>query len=241
MFKSTAVRSVAIGAIGLMLIAATAGDSDRSSPYTRLSLQGRGMSQQLVEFVAITAAAETWARNPRTAMDENAAEMQALRARLKQIGIAENDVRTADFRFNRQSDPEDHDGDRDEGYGVQHQLAITVRDGAQAGKVMDILVAAGADNLSVNRGWGYGDDVSPQALKQARALAINDAMTKANDYAAALRMKVRRVVTIQDNSAYATDRPMPIARIAAADASTVIDNRPQTVLASVSMEFELER
>jgi uncharacterized protein YggE len=230
-----------LASICVLLIGATTADTDENSKFTRLSLSGVGQSEQVSEFVTIGAATETWSRSPSSAMQANASDMERLRSRLSQLGVAKADFRTSGFRFNKAGDPSDHDGDRDDGFAVNHQLAIVIRDTEKVGRIMDALVDAGAKNLAVDRGWGYSGDVDPGALKKARALAISDAMTKAEDYAAALGMKVRRVVSVEDRQAYANDRPMVMARIDAGASATQIETRPQTVLASVGIEFELEK
>lgn len=231
---------VALGAIGVLLVSASAADQGLDPRVTQLTVSGQGYSEQSTEYVAISATAQTWSPSPERAIEANAAEMQQLRARLGRLGIAEADFRTADFQFRPQDDPDDDDGDRAEGFAVNHKMDVVIRDTEKLGRVLDALARGGAVELSVNRYWGYTGEVNPQALRKARDLAIDDARRKADDYADALGMKVRRVVWIKDQSAHVADRPMH-ARIAAADVETRIDTRPQTVLASVGMEFELVR
>jgi uncharacterized protein len=227
-------------AVPLLLGAATASDQP-DERFTRLSLSGEGYSEQVTEQVSVTASTQTWSRSASSAMTENARDMSRLQARLEQMGIAKADFRTSDFTFQKASDPEDHDGERDDGFAVRHRLTIVIRDVDKAGPAMDAMVSAGAQDMSVNRSWGYSDHIDAAALRSARTLAIRDAMTKANDYAVALGMKVRRVVSVQDRAAYASDRPMPAMRAAVDVAATQIQTRPQTVLASVGVEFELEK
>ena len=177
----------------------------------------------------------------RALWQNNARDMDRLRAKLADLGVAKADFRTAQFRLEEGRDPMDDDGDRARGFSVQHQLTVMVRDTDNVGKVIDAMVSAGAKNVQVGNYWGYsGDDVSPAKLKLARADAIKDAQTKANDYAIALGMKVRRVVSISDQGGYARHQPAPAARLDVA-AGTTIDTRPATILASVGMVFELER
>jgi uncharacterized protein YggE len=229
----------ALAAVPLLLGASMA-DGTTDPRYTRLTLSGEGYSEQVSEYVSVAAATQTWSSSASRAMDENARDMDRLRARLSQLGVDEADFSTADFRFQEAKDPDDDDGDRADGFAVQHRLSIMIRDTDDAGQIVDALVRAGAKNLQINRHWGYMEQIDPRALRTARGLAIRDAMTKANDYAAALGMKVRRVVSVQDRHASVSDRPMPVARVAAY-ADTEIETRPKTVLASVGVEFELQK
>jgi uncharacterized protein len=231
-------KLVTLAAVPLLL-GATLADGASDSRYTRLTLSGEGYSEQASEYVSVTAATQTWSSSASRAMDENAQDMSRLRSRLGQLGVEEADFRTADFSFQEAKDPDDDDGDRADGFAVQHRLSIMIRDTDSAGQIVDAMVRAGAKNLQINRHWGYMEQIDPRALRTARRLAIRDAMTKANDYAAALGMNVRRVVSVQDRHASVSDRPMPVMRIDAS-AGTEIETRPKTVLASVGVEFELQ-
>lgn len=240
MDRSTKLKLAFCVTVPILLGAAMSGE-EAESPYTRLSLSGTGYSSQTAEYVSVSAAAETFSTSASRAMSENATDMSRLRDRLGRLGVAKDDFRTANFNFQKGSDPDDNDGDRDRGFVVQHQLSIIIRNTDKSGAIMDALVDAGAKNLSVNRYWGYSQEVSPQSLKDARVRAIRDAQVKANDYAGALGLRVRRIVSINDQGGYAQDRPMPTAAMRADVGATSIETRPQTVLASVSMVFELAK
>lgn len=223
-----------------LLIGATNLSGEEESPYTRLSLNGQGYAEQAKEFVQVTASTDTFSTDASTAMSDNAADMARLRARLAQFGVDKNDFRTAEFRFQEGRDPNRDSSDRDRGYIVTHQLGVTIRDTDNVGRIMDALVSAGAKNLSINRYWGYGQVPNPDSLKLAREDAIRDAQAKANDYAQAMGMRVRRIVSITDQGGYARDQIIVTAR-RVSDTPTQIESRPATVLASVGMVFELEK
>jgi uncharacterized protein YggE len=239
MQRSTKLKLAVLALVPLTLGASLVGD-EAESKYTRLTLNGKGYADQATEFISVTAATKTFSTSASGAMRDNAMDMARLRKRLARLGVAEDDFRTANFRFDEGRDPDDDDGDRAKGYLVNHQLAVVIRDVENAGEVMDALVDAGATNLSVDRYWGFSQDVNPEALKRARAAAIKDAQAQANDYAQSLGMRIRRVVSINDQGSYARERPAAAVRFAV-DTRTQIDSRPSTVLASVGMVFELEK
>lgn len=236
----TKVKIALCAGVPLLLGATLSGD-DPTSPYTRLSLTGTGYSSQASEYVAVSAAALTFSTSASQAMRANATDIARLRDRLSRLGVAHDDFRTANFTFRKSSDPDDHDGDRAEGFVVQHQLAIVIRKPDSTGAVMDALIEAGAKDLSMNQYWGYSQEISPQVVKEARAGAIRDAQEKAADYARAMGMRIRRVVSINDQGGYSRNEPRPAARMIAADSATSIETRPATVLASVGMVFDLDK
>ena len=222
-----------------LLIGAAGPDGSDDSRFTRLTLSGTGYSIQIEESVTISAGTHTFSTSASRAMRDNAARMDKLRSQLERLGVAKEDFRTTGFRFQQESDPDDHDGDRDRGFGVTHQLSVVVRGPDKSGAVLDALVAAGATDLGVNQGWSYGADINPNSLKQARNDAIVDANAKAQDYARATGMRIRRIVSISDQQAYVRDQPISAVSIDAP--RTQIDHRPKTVLANVGMVFELEK
>ena len=222
--------------IAPLLIGAVAADSS-ASPYTQLSVTGMGFAEQATEYVSVRAQTETFSTSPSRAVSDDARKMARLQDTLRRLGVAKEDFRTADFRFAKGRDPEDNDT---HGYSVQHALSVVVRDTDNVGPALDAMVDAGADGLSLERSYGYGREIDPASLRQARAAAIRDAQAKAADYAAALNLRIRRVVTIADGGGYVTDGPMP-ARAVAADVSTQIESRPAAVRASVNIVFELEK
>ncbi|MFM5954825.1 MAG: SIMPL domain-containing protein [Novosphingobium sp.] len=230
---------IALGALCALplLIAASSTDTDDQSRYTRVTVSGVGYSSQIEETTTITAGTESFSTSASRVMRDNASSMDRLRSRLAGLGISKDDFRTASFQFRQGRNPEDKNDER--GFAVSHQLTIVVRDPDKVGQVLDALAGAGATNLGVQRGWGYGSDINPKSLREARGEAIRDAQAKAEDYARALNLKVRRVVSVNDQFSYVRDAPATYNRIDAAD--TKIDKRPSTVLANVGMVFELEK
>ncbi len=243
MKMSNKVKIGLIASVPFLLGAAVSTD-EASSPYTRLSLTGVGYESQATEFLQIRASTGSFSTTPSRAMADNAQTMDRIRRKLEQLGIDQRDFRTSNFQFQKGRDPDDDPNNGREarkGYNVQHSLSIVVRDPDKAGQMMDTLIEVGADNLAVQHGYGESSDISPEKLKRARANAIKDAQAKANDYAKALGMRVRRIVQIQDGSGYLTDRPLPSAAGPAVDVRTQIDTPASTVQAAVNVSFELEK
>lgn len=209
---------------------------------TILSVSGVGYSTSKgAEVFTIQAGSQTFSRYPARAMRDNADVLEKLRKQLADKGIDERDISTANFQFGRGRDPDDDDGDRDQGYVASQQLVVFVRDTDQAGAVIEALVEAGATDVSVRnvRGWWGGDRPPPAVESAARKQAVADARKKADDYAAALGMRISRVVTVNDGGVCITGEPAPAARSVALESPVTIDNGQSAVVASVNMQFEL--
>jgi uncharacterized protein YggE len=116
-----------------------------------------------------------------------------------------------------------------------------MRDVKRTGDVIEKLVDAGAKDINVNRGYGYGRAAVGPELSTLRIAAIRDAQSKAGDYATALGLKIRRVVNVRDGSGYTIDGPPPAAMRIDAAGGTQIDSPKSTLVYGVSVEFELGR
>lgn len=223
-----------------ILISATS-DSD-ASKGTVLSVSGVGYgTAQGTETFTVRAGSRTFSSYPARAMRDNAEVLAALREQLAGKGIDKRDISTSNFEFRPGRDPEDND-DPAMGYIASQQLVVFVRNPDQAGAVIEALIEAGATDVSVQnyRGWWGGSERPPLAVEAAaRKQAVADARKKADDYAAALGMRISRVVSVNDGGVRITGEPAPAARVTALDAPTQIDNGESAVVASVNMQFEL--
>lgn len=222
-----------------MLVSATeAGDTAKD---TVLSVSGVGYSaSDGAEVFTIRAGSRTFSSYPARAMRDNASVLEKLREQLAGKGIDKRDISTSNFQFSEGSDPDDND-DPARGYIASQQLVVFVRNTDQAGAVIEALVEAGATDVSVfnSRGWWGGDRPPPAIETAARKQAVADARTKAADYAAALGMRISRVVSVNDGGVRITGEPAPMGRAVTADVATKVDNGESAVIATVSMQFEL--
>lgn len=229
-------KFAAMVVLPLLLGAAMSGDT--TSPRTTLSVQGTGYGGQDVEHLIVNASYKGWNRRAGTIMRENSNVLDRLRDTLGRQGVLKADFRTSSFMFREADDPDDHDGDRAKGFAVEQTLSVVVRNVARAGEVIEALVDAGAKDVSVGQGWGYAVRPGARELSAARLAAVRDARQKAEDYARALGLKIRRVILVRDQSNYSLDGPPPRA-MARFDAGTVIDTPRSTLVYNVSVDFEL--
>lgn len=222
-----------------VLISATSDSVALKDTVLTVSGVGYGTAQGTETFT-VRAGSSTFSTNPARAMRENAEVLDDLREELADTGIDKRDISTSNFQFGRGRDPDDND-DPAQGYIASQQLVVFVRNPDQAGAVIEALVDAGASDVSVQnyRGWWGGDRPQPGVEAAARKQAIADARKKADDYAAALGMRISRVVSVNDGGVRITGEPAPVARAVSVDVATKVDNGENAVVASVNMQFEL--
>ena len=206
---------------------------------TRLDVVATGEVNRVPDIARISAGVVTTAPTATAALQQNADRMVAVRRALRAAGIADRDIQTSsinlypDYRHDeRGSNPQII------GYRASNELMVTFRDIANAGKILDALVAQGANQIN---GPMLGIDKPEAALDEARTKAVANARARAELYAKAIGKRVGRILSISESGGHFAPPPMVMMRAASADAaaSTGIEPGQQTLTASVQVSFEL--
>ena len=191
-------------AVAPWLIAATI-EAATNDNVTRVNIVGYGTAPQPVQLLTMSAGVETFDTSASAAMGENSTAVAAIRRDLARYGVAADDVRTSQLNLQPSSRSDEANPSRTiKGFRVTHTLTVTFRDVGKTGAVMDALVAAGANQINGPR---FSSEARPEILGPARLAAIRDAEQRAQFYAKALGMKVKRVVTMRDGGGYASPQP----------------------------------
>jgi uncharacterized protein YggE len=204
---------------------------------TRLDLVATGEVTRVPDTAIISAGVVTTAPTASAALEQNAQRMEAVRAALRRAGIADRDIQTSSINLF----PDYRQGGNEPnpqiiGYRASNELSIRFRDIKGAGRILDALVAQGANQIN-GPNLIVGD---PQpALDEARTRALAAARTRAELYARALGKRVGRILSISEAGAM---QPMPMIGYAAAmeRSSTKVEAGEQTLSVSLSVSFELE-
>ncbi len=170
-------------------------------------------------MATINTGVTTQAETAREALDANTAAMEDLIAVLREAGLENRDIQTSDFSVSPQyvySDARDQNGysrpPQIQGYQVSNTVTIVVRDLDALGVVLDQAVTVGANTIN-----GITFDVADTAKikDEARKLAVQSALHKAEIYAEAANVTLGSIeaITEQDNM----QPPMPMYRAAMAD------------------------
>ncbi|MDP2206713.1 MAG: SIMPL domain-containing protein [Alphaproteobacteria bacterium] len=150
------------------------------------------------ELAHIGAGVMTTSKTAAEAMQENAKRMTAVYDTLRKAGIAEKDMQTAGISLNAQYDYSSSRGGEQPrlvGYQASNNVNIIVRDLAALGKTLDAVVASGANQIN-----GPSFDVKDREthLDKARASAVANAKARAEIYAKAAGLKLRKIVSITE-------------------------------------------
>jgi uncharacterized protein YggE len=208
----------------------------------RLDVVATGEVTRAPDQVTVMAGVVTRAPQAEAALRDNAARMERVRAALRGLGIQPRDIQTGTISLNQDYErPREPMAGRPEpsGYVASNQLTIRFRDIANAGRIIDALVAVGVNNV---QGPMFGLTNPAAALDEARTKALATARARADLYARALGTRVRRIVSVSESGQ--SGMIMGEAgsmRTQAMDAFTRIEPGEQLVSTNLTVTFELEQ
>lgn len=207
---------------------------------TRLDIVATGETKRVPDVAVISAGVVTQAADAAGAMRENAQRMAGVVAALRKAGVAERDIATATISLNPQYRYGENVPPVITGYQATNTVSIRFRDIAKSGTILDALVAQGANQIN---GPSLQIDKPEAAEDEARTDAIRKARARAELYAAAAGLKVKRILSISESGGYAPPPP-PIAFVRSAmagkEADSMVVAGEQSVGITVSVSFELE-
>jgi hypothetical protein len=168
-----------------------------------LSVAGSGTAYLVPDIAYIYLGVHTELPSASEAVQQNNAQTEKMIQALTDFGVDVKDIRTTNFSiypFDKY-DPLTGVSTGEKYYSVDNTVYVTVRDLSKLGDLLDTVVAAGANTVN-----SIQFDVADKdaALKQARADALKDAKSKADELAAAAGVSVGEIqsITFTDSQPY---------------------------------------
>lgn len=181
--------------------------------YSRIGLEPRPINTFTVSGYGKVSGTPTLARvnlglysegkDVPTVQKANTTKVNAIVDALKQMGIAAEDLQTADYNISPKFDYS-NGTQTVTGYTVSQTLAAKVRNLSQVGAVIAKAGELGANQIN---GVSFTIDDPSQLQQEARKKALEDANKKARELADALGVKVVGIVTFSESSG---GQPMPM-------------------------------
>lgn len=218
-------------------LAATAAAA-QTAPTT-LTLTATSEVQAAPDIAGIGAGVVTQAADAQAALAANSSQMARVVAALRKAGVADKDIQTSGLNLQPQYRYDQNQPPVLTGFQASNRVQVTLRDVGSAGKVIDALVKEGANQID-------GPDfrvANPEPLMdRARQDAVRKARARADLYAAAAGLSVRRITAISEG--FTQRPPVPMPRMVAMDSVAAAPPPPVApgevgLSASVTMEFEL--
>jgi len=191
------------------------------------------------DLAIISAGVATRQTTASAAIQENAARMDRVLSALKRAGIEERDIQTSSINLNPEYRYQDNRTPQLVGYSASNQVSIRFRDIRNTGKILDALVAEGANQIN---GPTLTIDKPEAALDEARLKALANGRARAEVYARALGRRVARIVSISESGgSYPVPPPMPMMMEARAQGgdSKILPGE-QKLQVTLSIVFDLQ-
>lgn len=221
----------------IMLVGPAAASDAPRVPTLTVSAEGR--AQRAPDVADLSGGVLTVAQTAAAAMAENATRMTAVIAAVRRAGIAERDIQTSGLSLQPQYRYDNNQPPALTGYQATNGVNLRVRKLSDTGRLLDALVATGANQIS---GPTFRVDAADAALDEARVAAVATARARADLYARAAGLRVKRIVSIGESG---PEQPMPVVMTMRASASKQSDSTPVapgevTLGIAVTIVFELE-
>ena len=211
-----------------------------------LTVTAEGKSTRTPDLAVFTAGVTTQEKTAGAALSQNAAKMNAVIVALKAQGVAERDIQTSNLSVSpvygqpHRNPDGTYEGDPIiTGYQATNQVQVRQRKLGQYGKVIDTLVAAGANQVN---GPAFQLDNADAATDEARVEAVKKARARAELYARAAGLRVARILTISETGGWSPQPPVLYARaekMMAGSAPSPVAAGELDVTASVTVTFEM--
>ena len=230
--------SLALGATTMTAHAQTLASVGALSDGTLLNVSAQAEARRVPDVATISAGVVTQAADGNTAMRQNAEQMAKVMAAIKAAGIAEKDIQTSGISLNPQYRYVENEAPSITGYQATNTVSLKVRDITKLGKVLDSLAAQGANQIN---GPSFQIDQPEPVYDEARLAALKKAKDRAETYAKALDLKVRRIISISEGGGGGF-RPVPMMAISArgkAEMDTAVSPGETEVSVSLDVVFEL--
>ena len=230
--------SLALGATTMTAHAQTLASVGALSDGTLLNVSAQAEARRVPDVATISAGVVTQAADGNTAMRQNAEQMAKVMVAIKAAGIAEKDIQTSGISLNPQYRYVENEAPSITGYQATNTVSLKVRDITKLGKVLDSLAAQGANQIN---GPSFQIDQPEPVYDEARLAALKKAKDRAETYAKALDLKVRRIISISEGGGGGF-RPVPMMAMSArgkAEMDTAVSPGETEVSVSLDVVFEL--
>lgn len=198
------MRLVRLAALAAFLAGSSAGAQETALPLqpgeTLLEIHAEGVHRSRPDVMTISVGVVTTGRTAAEALAANGESTDRVLARIRSLGVVSSDIQTRDLRVRPQF-AEDRGRDEERrivGYVAANRVRLRLRDLARAGAIVGAAFEAGANDVE---GPHFSLANDRAALLAAQRDAIRLAREEAENHAAALGLRVVRVLRVSERSA----------------------------------------
>ncbi len=208
--------SVVVAASMMLWLPVSAADLEPG----KITVSGSGEISVRPDLAIVQFGVQKVADTARAALDANNASMSTVITLLKEAGIEDKDIQTSGFSIYPQFDYQAKPPRNNEiiGYQVRNSVTVKVTDLSMLGALLDKAVDAG---LNEGGQISFTNQDIKSLRRQAEAVAVKDAMEKAELLAEAAGVKAGRIISINEGGVSSPQPPVPMRAAFEAKASAV--------------------
>ena len=234
-------RAIAIAVAFISLIGVVTlgiGPAQAAEPDRHVTVTGVGTINVVPDAVRFYPSVTALANKSSEALATASKTASAVRAALRNAGIATKDIKSSNLSVYPEYNYTQDRGSVIVGYRATQSFTVVIRKADTAGKVVEDVVNAGNENVTINGIVPFITKGSA-AMEDARAAAVADARSRAASYAKLLGTSLGKVVYLQENSAPSYSFPR-LGMAKAEDGSTPqIDLGEEEVSVSITVRWAL--
>ncbi len=225
------ITSISVVTLGI-------GPAQAAEPDRHVTVTGVGTINVVPDAVRFYPSVTALANKSSEALATASKTASAVRTALKNAGIATKDIKSSNLSVYPEYNYTQDKGSVIIGYRATQSFTVVIRKADTAGKVVEDVVNAGNENVTINGIVPFITKGSA-AMEDARAAAVADARSRAASYAKLLGTSLGKVVYLQENSAPSYSFPM-LGVAKAEDGSTPqIDLGEEEVSVSITVRWAL--
>jgi len=209
-------------------------------PETTLSISATADVKVEPDIAFISGGVVSEARTAEEALQMNANDMAGVFEALEEAGVDRINIQTSNFSLNPRYEYPNNQPRKLIGYTASNQVTAKITDLDEVGNIIDAMVSMGGNTFS---GVRFAVEDTSDLMDEARKMAMQDAIDRADLYAEVSGYDVARIVTISESGSY-SPQPQPqmaMMRMEAADAATQIAGGELSYSATVNVVFEFAR
>lgn len=210
-----------------------------TAQQTGIAVSGQGRITVTPDLAQITLGVEVSDPSAVKAQQTAASQMDAVVAKLKELGVADKDIQTSRYDLSPEYDYSTKTPVL-KGYRATNLVVVKIRDVSKVGPVLDAITSSGATRI---QGISFSVSDPTAATTQGRDAAMKDARAKADQLAAGAGVSVGTPIYIEEVSSTpppAVDIAPRAAPAAGAAPSTPISVGTQEVQVMVRVVFSIK-
>ena len=194
-----------------------------------VTVMGEGKLKIIPDQVTIQIAIESKGTDTKTVKEQNDAKTATVLKSIKKMGLAPADVQTQRVNLNPAYDYET----KKTFIHANQTIRLLLRDLSKYDALMTELVSAGITTISSVE---FQSSQEAKLQSEVRKLAMQNALTKAQDYLSVVGQKVGKVQSISDNSVSSAPQPFYNTKMMAMQTN----DAPRETLAAGELELSVQ-